>query len=277
MDVGRAPGLELFLFTRDVGLATRAVAAGIDGIVIDWERNGKHARQFAADTEISLDTVDDLRRMRVATQARILCRINPVGDRTPYEVDAAIEAGADELLLPMVRSVEDVRMALQVVAARIDLGIMVETVDAVAGARELARQPVSRVFLGLNDLAIERGSTSIFTALVDGTVDHVREAFEVPFGVAALTVPEGGEPLPCRLLIGELARLRCDFSILRRSFRRDIAGRQLDVELLRIHAAVTDAASRSDHEIRSDRAEIVRAVGELGVSTLRMSAAAARG
>lgn len=276
MDVGRAPGLELLLFTHDVGLATRAVAAGIDAIVIDWERNGKHARQRWADTEINDGTVDDLRRMRAATRARIVCRINPLDDRTPREVDAAIEAGADELLLPMVRSGDDVERALEVVAGRVDLGVMVETLDAVSRARELAGQPVSRVYLGLNDLAIERGSPSIFTALVDGTVDDVRAAFDVPFGVAALTVPEGGEPLRCRLLIGELARLRCEFSILRRSFRRDIVGRQLDVELSRIRAAVSEAASRSLLEVGSARAELVQAVRELEVSAAQVSAAAVR-
>jgi hypothetical protein len=131
------------------------------------------------------------------------------------------------------------------------------------------------VFLGLNDLAIERNSPSIFTALVDGTVDDVRAAFDVPFGVAALTVPEGGAPLPCRLLIGELTRLRCGFSILRRSFRRDVAGRRLDVELARIRAAVSEAASRSLLEISDSRAELVHAVRELEVSATPLSAVAA--
>ena len=65
MDGRQVPGFELLLFTRDVDLAARAVAAGVDGIVIDWERAGKRARQLAADTEINLDTVDDLRRMRM--------------------------------------------------------------------------------------------------------------------------------------------------------------------------------------------------------------------
>lgn len=276
MDGRQVPGFELLLFTRDVDLAARAVAAGVDGIVIDWERAGKRARQFAADTEINLDTVDDLRRMRAVTRTRIVCRINPLSDRTPHEVDAAIDAGADELLVPMVRSAEDVRTAFEVAAGRIDVGIMVETVDAVGSARELARHPVSRVFVGLNDLAIERGSASIFTALTDGTVDQVREAFEVPFGVAALTVLEGGEPLPCRLLIGELARLRCEFSILRRSFRRDIVGRRLDVELPRIRAALADAVVRSEHDVRSGRTELLQAVGELEFSAMGMSAAAVR-
>jgi hypothetical protein len=170
----------------------------------------------------------------------------------------------------MVRRVEDVEAVLELVAGRIGLGILVETIDAVANAGELARQPLARVFVGLNDLAIERGNPSIFGALIDGTVDDLRAAFDAPFGVAALTVPEGGAPLPCRLLIGELARVRCEFSILRRSFRRDIVGRELDVEVRRIRSAVTDATSRSLREIRIVRQELIEAVVELETSALRL-------
>lgn len=269
----RAPSIELFLFTSDVGLATRAVCAGIDGIVIDWERRGKRLRQHAADTEVNDDTVDDLRRVRAATHARILCRVNPLGDGTADEVDAAVEAGANELLLPMVRSIDDVERALELTFGRIDLGILVETVGAVANARELARLPLSRVFLGLNDLALERGSTSIFTALVDGTVDDVRAAFEPPFGVAGLTVPDAGYPIPCRLLIGELTRLECDFTFLRRSFRRDVVGRALDIEVPRIREALLAASIRSLGEVHRDRADFVRVVRELESSPEQIPAA----
>jgi hypothetical protein len=93
-------------------------------------------------------------------------------------------------------------------------GFLVETRDAVANAGALGRLPLSRVFLGLNDLAIERRSPSIFSALADGSVDEVRAAFDAPFGEAGMTIPEGGDPLPSRLIAGELARFRCGFTFL---------------------------------------------------------------
>ena len=257
----------------DVDLATRAVAAGVDGLVIDWERNGKHVRQQAVDTEVNEDTVDDLRRVRGATHAPILCRINPLGDETADEIDAAVEAGASELLLPMVRSVADVERALELTVGRIGLGILVETVEAVANARELAQLPLSRVFLGLNDLALARGSTSIFTAFVDGTVDRVRAAFEAPFGVAGLTVPDAGSPIPCRLLMGELMRLECDFTFLRRSFRRDVVGRALDIEVRRIREALLVASTRSPDEVQRVRADFEHIVHELESSPTRIRVA----
>ena len=53
------------------------------------------------------------------------------------------------------------------------------------------RRPLSRVYVGLNDLMIDRRGGSLFAPLVDGTVDHVARAVAgagIPFGVAGLTV-----------------------------------------------------------------------------------------
>ena len=88
----------LMLFSTDPGWIVRNVAAGVSAIIVDWERNGKVTRQSGADTQIGVDTLEDLERVRAATDARIICRINGYGDCTRREVDQAISAGADEIL-----------------------------------------------------------------------------------------------------------------------------------------------------------------------------------
>jgi len=274
---GEGAEFDLFLFTRDVSFASDAVAAGVTGIVIDWEQAGKHARQADADTEVTGDTDEDLRRMRAAIDAPILCRINPLGDRTAEEIDVAVAAGADEVLLPMVRSAGEVEQALAHVDGRIGVGILVETEEAIACASRLGRLPITRVFVGLNDLAIQRKSGSIFHALVDGTVDTVRAAFDCPLGVAGATLPDAGEPLPSRVLFGELARLRCQFTFLRRSFRRDVRGRRLEIEVPRIRDALADAASRDPGAVLRDRTELVVAVARLDPAASLQSGAAVVG
>jgi hypothetical protein len=160
----------------------------------------------------------------------------------------------------MVRSPEEVLEAIRLAAGRCGVGILVETLDAVRCASELSRLPISRVYVGLNDLSIERGTRSIFEPLVDGLVDRIRPSFTVPFGLAGLTLPECGRPIPCRLLIGELARLSCKFTFLRRSWRRDMAGRDPGVEIPRMRAAIELARRRSAEEISRDRQELVEAV-----------------
>ena len=87
---------ELYLFYRDAETAAATSQAGAAGLVVDWEWEGKEARQAGSDTEINRHTQEDLRAARGATKGRILCRINRVWEGTADEVKAAIEGGADE-------------------------------------------------------------------------------------------------------------------------------------------------------------------------------------
>lgn len=246
----------LVLFATDPVFIKQAVAAGVDTIIVDWEYIGKEKRQGFYDTQINHDTVDDLRRVRNCTDAKVLCRINSFGATTATEIEQAIAAGVDELLLPMVRTVAEVQTVLEWVKGRCGTGIMMETISAVKLAHELGRLSLSRAYVGLNDLEIERKTPNIFTALADGTVDEIRQAFTIPFGFGGVTLPECGYPIPCRLLISELARLTCDFSFLRRSFYADTKGRDLMVEVPRMRAAVTTAFERSSTERRKEQAEL---------------------
>jgi hypothetical protein len=247
--------VDLFLFTVDAGWGADVVAAGATGIVVDWERRGKARRQLGEDTQINADTADDLGRMRAATDGRLLCRINGFGPWTHAEVDEAVARGADEILLPMVRSTEEVDRTLELVADRCGLGILIETQGAVDRAAALARRPLSRIYVGLNDLRIDRRSTELFRPLIDGTVDGVRAEAGQPFGVGGLTLPGGGFPVPSDLLAAELVRLGADFTFLRRSFTADMADRDPFTEVPRLLRSLAELqraepAEAADHHDR---------------------------
>ena len=231
--------MDLFLFTVDARWGSAVVAAGAAGIVVDWERRGKERRQRGEGTQINADTPDDLARMRAATDGRLLCRINGHGPWTRAEVDEAVARGADEVLLPMVRTTEEVDRTLDLVGGRCGLGILIETQAAVDRAAALARRPLSRIYVGLNDLRIDRRSGELFRPLVDGTVDAVRAEVLAPFGVGGLTLPGRGAPVPSDLLAAELVRLGADFTFLRRSFTADMAGRDPFTEVPRLLASVS--------------------------------------
>lgn len=251
----------LILFSTNPAFIRQAVASGVRGIIVDWEYIGKQTRQAFADTQINCDTLDDLRQVRACTDALVICRINSYGVTSTEEIERAIKAGADELLLPMVRTVKEVETVLDQVEGRCGVGILMETVAATMLIDELAHLPLSRVYVGLNDLAIERKTPNIFTAVADGTVERIRHAFShTPFGFGGLTLPDRGYPIPCRLLIGEMARLNCDFSFLRRSFYRDIHGPELAVEIPRILEALRQARLRSTATIARDRYDLEIAI-----------------
>lgn len=273
-----ATGFTLVLFSTRPEFILPAVKAGIGAVLVDWENRGKEQRQASADTQINYDTIEDLRGVAAGTDVPVICRINrreaatdqeagraagPGLDTRPLpveEIEQAIEAGADEVLLPMVRRVEEVELALDQAGGRCGVGIMIETMAAVERAEELARLPLARAYVGLNDLAIERNSQNIFIPLVDGLLEHVRRPFRLPFGFGGLTLPDRGFPVPCRLLIGEMARLDCDFSCVRRSFHADVRGRDLAAEVPRIHDALDRAFRRPPDAIARDRDELRAAV-----------------
>jgi hypothetical protein len=253
--------VDLFLFTVDPRWGADVVAAGAAGIVVDWERRGKACRQLGEGTQINSDTPDDLSRMRAATPGRLLCRINGYGPWTGGEVDEAIARGADEILLPMVRTPDEVDRTLDLVAGRCGLGILIETQDAVVAAAALARRPLSRIYVGLNDLRIDRRSDQLFRPLVDGTVDAVRAEVAVPFGVGGLTLPGGGFPVSSDLLAAELVRTGADFTFLRRSFTADMAGRDPFTEVPRLLRTLAALRAAPAEDAAERRAAFVEAVG----------------
>jgi hypothetical protein len=274
--------VEPYLFSADASL----VAAACDehrppeeqapAVVVDWERLGKAERQVRAEerigtgTQIAADTEEDLRRVRAAVRATVICRINQPGPWTRHEVERAVALGADEVLVPMVRRPADVHAVLRAAAGRVGVGIQIETVDAVHCAGRLGRLPVARVYVGLMDLALERGTPSIFTALVDGTVERVRGAVPAPFGFGGLTVPGAGRPLPTDLLLGEMTRLSCAFTFLRRSFIADVGQGGIDAGtgLAAVRRAARAAGQRSSREVQHDRLALVAAVRGLDARRL---------
>ena len=252
----------LLLFSIDPAFIREAVRAGVEGIVVDWECAGKRERQRGADTEVNRHSVEDLRRVRAATDGLIVCRINNSG-ATAAEIEQAIDAGADELLIPMVRGMREVEAVLDRVRGRCRVGILIETKDAVMLAPRLCALPLSRVYVGLNDLAIDRGAPNIFRAVLDGTVERVRRACPLPFGFGGLTLPDCGRPIPCRLLIAEMARLDTDYSFLRRSFYRDVHRGSIAHDVARMLDAVATARTRGPARILQDHAELDAAIDAL--------------
>lgn len=251
---------QFLLFAHTSAIAAAADAAGVDALVVDWENRGKIDRQAGFDTEINTHTREHLRGIRGATRLPIVCRLNGYGAWTPDEIEAALGDGADELLLPMVRRPDEAARVLDAVRERARVGVLIETEDAVRCRVALARMPLSRIYVGLNDLAIDRGCASIFDALVDGTVDAVRRDVTVPFGFGGLTVPHLGRPVPCRLLITEMARLRCSFTFLRRSFLRDVAPGNFAAAIAQIREALRAASLLPEPLLSDGRSALADAI-----------------
>ena len=253
--------LEPILFYSDATRARRAWLSGVRHFIVDWETKGKADRQRGFDTQVNDHGVDELRALRGAVGGQVSCRVNELGPWTARELDQAIGDGATTVFLPMVTSPGQVETFLGLLNDRARAAILVETPQACACAHELASFPLAMVYVGLNDLAIARGSANIFEALVDGTVDRVREAFSThALGVAGLTRIDAGAPIPFALLLAELERLDCRFTFARRSFERDFADRYIERELARIQGAWRELKLRTPAERQASHARLGAAV-----------------
>jgi len=257
---------DLLLFSVIPTVINEALAGGIRTVIVDLEKRGKQTRQKGYDTQINEHFFEDIYTVKSNTAARVITRINPCWQDSQNEIDQALAFGTDEILLPMVRSVEEVERTLRCVDGRCELGILIETVEAVNLSRELSTLPLGRVYVGLNDLAIDRRLANIFLSVIDGTIDGIRGYFSQPFGFGGLTLPGFGVPVPSELLISECARLRSDFSFLRRSFFRDTAGKDISQAVPVMLQAVAAAFQRSEAELAQDHQRLVTLVNTLSKS-----------
>ena len=244
------------LMSSDVALLSRLAEAPPEArpaaVAVDWERPDE--RSTWLDRRPTEQQVAALAAVREVSPWPVVCRVNEVGPGTEEEVEQAVDLGADEVLVPLVRRERDVERVLAAARDRVGVGIMVETPEAVARAASLAGLGICRAFVGLLDLALERATPSVFTALADGTVERLVEALApTAYGFGGLTDPTRGHPLPARLLMGEIVRGGCSFSMMRNAFVTDAAHSSPERLLVAIRRELDRLSRRSDDEVGADR------------------------
>jgi hypothetical protein len=120
---------------------------------------------------------------------------------------------------------------------------------------EFANVGLSHVYVGLQDLTIALGRQNVLVPLADGTVDGIRRTFVDPFGFGGLTLPDRGDPIPSRLIIGEMVRLRSTFTVLRRSFLRDVGSDGITDGVHAVRMAYEQALRRDPAAAERDHRE----------------------
>ena len=252
---------ELLLFSNNVPFVKAAATAGLDGVIIDREYIGKSHRQQDLDTQINQHTFDDLTRIQQATDLKVFCRINNIPEIRTKEAKQAVQYGANEIFLPMVRNIDEIYELLEILDGQAGLGILIETDAAIAIAKEVAQLPLSYVYVGLNDLALERSMSNIFENVYNGTVESIREYFHnIPFGFGGLTVPPYGNPIPTILLMGEMMRLDCNFVFLRQSFLRDVSHDYLQDAIPIIKSELANMRKRTKLDIEKQHKELLTCI-----------------
>ena len=220
--------LKLMYITNRPDVAKIAEKNGVDRIFVDMEYIGKAERQGKMDTVQNHHTIEDVKNVRaVLNKAELLVRINPIHEATEEycsskeEIDAVIEAGADIVMLPYFKTIQEVYDFLSIVNGRVKTMLLLETKEAVAILDViLTMKDIDEIHIGLNDLSLSYGKTFMFELLTDGTVERLCRKLELAGmfygfgGIASL----GRGMVPAEMIIKEHYRLGSHMAILSRSF-----------------------------------------------------------
>lgn len=220
--------LNLMYITQKPEVARIAEEVGVDWIFIDMEFIGKDSRQGGLDTVQNHHTVKDVANIRQTVKnAKVLVRVNSIHEAldnypaSKEEIDAVIEAGADIIMLPFFKTVEEVKSFISYVSGRAKTLLLVETVEAVDLIDEILEVPgIDMIHIGLNDLHLEKGMKFMFQLLADGTVDYLAgkiKAKGIPFGFGGIAQLNTGM-LPGAEVLKEHCRLGSTMVIVSRSF-----------------------------------------------------------
>ena len=220
--------LKLMYITDKPEVAQIAETAGVDRIFVDLEYIGKAERQGGMDTVQSRHTLDDVKRISDAiTTAELLVRINPIHDASDKyisseeEIDIAIKNGADILMLPYFKTVDEAKRFLLAVNKRAKTMLLFETPEAVEFVDEVLRlEGIDLCHIGLNDLSLGYGMKFMFELLIDGTVERLCAKFReknIAYGFGGIA-SLGKGLVPAEMIIKEHYRLGSTCAILSRSF-----------------------------------------------------------
>lgn len=220
--------LTLMYITNNPVTAQIAQEAGVDRIWIDMEYIGKDQRQGGMDTVQNHHTIDDIIKLRpVVTDAELMVRVNPLHEVTEYynssaeEINNAINAGADVVMLPMFKTAEEVKKFIEHVNGRAKVQLLVETAEAVQNIDKIINVPgIDEIHIGLNDLHLAYHRKFMFELLCDETVSNLCKKIQtkgIKFGFGGIA-RVGYGMLPAEHIIAEHYHLGSTAAILSRGF-----------------------------------------------------------
>ena len=220
--------LKLMYITNNPNIAKIADNSGVDRIFVDLEYIGKELRQKGMDTVQNFHTIRDIASVKNAiTTAELLVRINPIHSKTEKylgtknEIDMAINAGADILMLPFFTSIDEAKTFINLVDGRVKTILLIESKKSVEIIDEILElDGIDEVYIGLNDLSIDMGKSFMFELIADGTVEVLCAKFKrsgIPYGFGGIA-DIGKGLIPSEYIIKEHYRLGSSCAILSRSF-----------------------------------------------------------
>ena len=213
--------LKLMYITNNPDVALIAQKYGVDRVWIDLETLGKAERQ-PGDSVKSDHTIDDIRKIApLLKTSEMLVRVNPINPRSKNEIENVIAAGAQNIMLPMWKTPEEVKEFLNIINGRTKNILLLETKEAEECLDDVLKiNGIDEIHIGLNDLHLSYGHTFMFEELANGRVDSIINKIKptgIPYGFGGVArIGEG--MLPAERIILEHYHLGSTGVILSRAF-----------------------------------------------------------
>lgn len=214
--------LEYMYITNHPEVAQIIDGLGVDRVWIDLEVLGKEERQKNYDSVKSKHSIEDIEKIYpLLKKAKMQVRINPINETSEEEINHVISAGCDYIMLPMYKTVNEVKQFLKYVDGRAKTILLLETKEAMDILDDVLQlEGVDEMHIGLNDLHLSMHKQFMFELLADGTVEKICSTIKksgIPYGFGGIA-GLGKGMLPAEYVIAEHYRLGSTRAILSRSF-----------------------------------------------------------
>lgn len=220
--------MKTFLISNSEKVAQWSNSAGVTWVMVDIETNGKQERQSGTMSWISDHALQDCRRLRpILTSTQLAIRINPIHESSDLEVEQAIDAGVDMIMLPMAKTLREVDRFSDLVDNRVKKSLLVETPELLGRLPWiLENHQFETIHLGLNDLSLALGLQHMFQALLTGYVEMFADCatrYNVDFGFGGIGRLDVDLPVNAYDILAIHLALGSDQVILSRSFMCDLS------------------------------------------------------
>ena len=172
--------MNTILITNKVEIAKHAQFSGVKIIMIDLETIGKKERQNNVDTFISDHKLSDLKGIRdCLIDSKMLVRINPINKNSKKEIDSILKYSPDYIMLPMFKTVDEVKFFLKCINGRSRAVLLFETIGSLCNVDDILNcKGIDLAYIGLNDLSLELKMDFLFEILSGGIVDYFSKKFK---------------------------------------------------------------------------------------------------
>ncbi|MCG6656329.1 aldolase [Halomonas campisalis] len=250
---------------------------GVARIFLDQEVLGKAERQRDLDTHQAAHSLEEISAVaKVLRQAELMVRLNPLNPHSSEEIVAALDCGAQRLMLPMFTSRREVERFLSLVDGRAPVTFLAETPQALVRLPHwlpMLQAGRDEVHIGLNDLSLGMGLNFLFEPMAGRLLDPAAELLTstgIRWGVGGIARIGQGE-LPAETVLGEHVRLGSQWVILSRAFHQGASSAQqllesLDfpAELGRLREAEAHWRQATPGELLANQQQLARSAFRLG-------------